>query len=52
MRDRTELRAAAIHLASFNGNVKLVEYFLKNQADLSVSTSFGVSALHMAAQGD
>jgi ankyrin repeat protein len=52
MRDRTELRAAAIHLASFNGNVKLMKYLVENEADLSSGTSFGVSALHMAAQGD
>lgn len=52
MRDRTELRAAAIHLAAFNGNITLMKYLLKNNADLTLGTAYGVSALHMAAQGD
>lgn len=52
MRDRTELRASAIHLASFNGNILLLKYLLKHEADLTVCTAFGVSVLHMAAQGD
>ena len=52
LRDRTDLRSAAIHLAAFNGNIPLIKLLLENGADLKVATPSGVNALHMAAQGN
>jgi ankyrin repeat protein len=52
MRDRTELRAIAIHMAAFNGDVALIKYLVANGADIKLTTTQGVNALHMAAQGN
>ena len=52
MNDRTELRATALHLAAFSGDTKLIELLVENGADLFVTTALGVTALHMAAQGN
>jgi len=52
MRDRTDLRAAALHLASFSGDTKMIRLLLENGADMTVTTASGVSPLHMAAQGN
>ncbi len=52
LNDRTELHAVAIHLASFNGNLELMNLLIENGASLDVTTSTGVNSLHMAAQGN
>ena len=52
MNDQTELHATALHLASFNGNLELMNILIDNGADLEIPTATGVNALHMAAQGN
>ena len=52
MHDRTELNTVAIHLAAFNGETELINLFYENGADMNAVTSSGVSALHMASQGN
>ena len=52
MHDRTDLNTVAIHLAAFNGETELINLFYANGADINVVTSSGVSALHMASQGN
>ena len=52
MRDRTELRASALLLAAFNGDINLIDFLVESGADIQVTTSQGVNALHMAAQGN
>ena len=52
MRDRTELRATALHLASFNGNDKLFDLLVEAGADIMTTTSSGVNSMHMASQGN
>ena len=52
LRDRTELRATALHLAAFNGDVNMISFLVENGADLRVTTTAGVNSLHMAAQGN
>ena len=52
MYDRTELRATALHMAAFNGDLELIQLFHENGANMLVRTSSGVTALHMAAQGN
>ena len=49
MNDRTDLRASALLLASFNGDIELIKLLVENGADLKVATPSGVNALHMAA---
>ena len=49
MNDRTDLRASALLLASFNGDIELIKLLVDNGADLRVATPSGVNALHMAA---
>ena len=52
MNDRSELRATAYLLASFNGDLALMRLLEENGADVEVATPSGVNALHMAAQGN
>ena len=42
----------ALHFASFNGNVDLCSLLVENGADMNVKNNFGISVLHVAAQGD
>ena len=48
MRDRTELRASALHLAAFSGDINTIRLLAESDADMTVTTASGVSALHMA----
>ena len=43
---------AALHFASFRGNVSVIELLLKHGADMYVRNNFGINVLHVAAQGD
>ena len=52
MRDRTELRASALHLAAFQGEIKMIRLLAEHGADMAVTTASGVNALHMASQGN
>jgi len=42
----------AIHYASFNGNIDIIEKLIKYKADVETSNNRGLNVLHMAAQGD
>lgn len=43
---------AALHFASFRGNISLIELLLANGADIYMRNNFGINVLHVAAQGD
>lgn len=42
----------AMHYASFNGNIDIIEKLIKWRADIEVSNYRGLNVLHMAAQGN
>ncbi len=42
----------AIHFASYRGNIDIINYLLKNGANLEIKTKKGLNVLHIAAQGD
>ena len=43
---------AAIHYASFRGNIEICEVLLNNGADSSLVNQYGLNVMHIAAQGD
>jgi len=42
----------ALHYASFNGNIDIIEKLIKYKADIEASNNRGLNVLHMAAQGN
>ena len=51
LKDQTELRCCAIHLAAFRGYDNIIRLCVENGANIKQCTDQGVDALHMAAQG-
>jgi len=43
---------AALHFASFRGNINLIQLFIKNGANIHQQNNFGINVMHVAAQGD
>jgi ankyrin repeat protein len=41
-----------LHFASFKGNLKCIYLLLENNADITAENSFGLTMMHVAAQGD
>lgn len=43
---------AALHFASFRGNLNLIQLLIQNGANMNQKNNFGINVLHVAAQGD
>ena len=52
MRDRTEHRSSPIHIAAYNGDDKIIDILMESGAKLCLLNPQGLSALHLAAQGN
>ena len=48
----TKERFTALHFASFKGCLKSVYILINSGADINQTNSFGLTMLHVAAQGD
>jgi palmitoyltransferase ZDHHC13/17 len=42
----------ALHFASFRGNLANINALLENGADMYLKNNFGITVMHVAAQGD
>lgn len=43
---------AAIHYASFRGNIEMCQTLLDNGANMNLQNQYGLNVMHIAAQGD
>ena len=43
---------AALHFASFRGNLTIINLLLNNGADINIKNNYGINVLHVASQGD
>ena len=43
---------AALHFASFNGNIEVCQMLLEEGADKYILNKHGLNCMHVAAQGD
>lgn len=42
----------ALHFASFNGNITMIELLCEHGSSIDVVSKIGINMLHVAAQGD
>lgn len=50
--EKTDEGFTPLHLAAFRGNLKIIELFFSNGADVTLKNKQGLNCLHIAAQGD
>lgn len=43
---------AALHFASFRGNIAVINVLLESGADMYQRNNYGINVMHVAAQGD
>ena len=52
LKEKGQSGFSAIHFASFNGNLRMLNDLIKLGADVHSSNPQGMNVLHVAAQGD